>query len=237
MPYLVALLIVEAALLWLYLFSPLCRTPKRSLAAKCLCSAGFLSIAVCAAVLNEGANHPFALLMIAGLFFSFFGDLFLGIGTKGWYFALGLMSFLVTHMFYITAVTDASQRVFEANRFWNPWEFLPVAAAMLILAGVMKWKLTFDNKTDAALVVVYSLVIFTMFSKTLFFSARLLIEGVGNAIPVAALLGGGAFLFVVSDLILMLMLFGGKDTKVMKNLNLLTYFTAQVILACSILAV
>jgi len=237
LPYLITLLVAEAALLWIYLFSPLCTTPKRSLAAKCLCSAGFISIAVCAAVLGAGDHRVFAMLMVAGLCFSFFGDLFLGIGTKGIYFALGLLSFLVTHVFYIAAVTGAQQRLFTSLRFWNLWEFIPVAAAMLILAAVMKWKLTFESKIDAALVVLYSLVIFTMLSKTLFFSARLLMKETGNSIPVTALLGGGAVLFVVSDLILMLMLFGGKDTKTMKNLNLLTYFTAQVMLACSILAV
>jgi len=235
LPYLVALLVAEALLLWVYLFSPLCTTAKRSLAAKCMCSAGFILIAVCAAVLNKGGNRPFALLMIIGLCFSFFGDLFLGIGTKGFYFVLGLLSFSVTHLFYIAAVTVAGRRFFERQRFWSPLEFLPVAAAMLILAAAIKWKLSFENKTVMVLVAAYSFILFTMLSKTLFFSARLLMKDTVNSIPAAALLGGGTALFVLSDFILLLSLFGGKDTRLMKNFNLITYFAAQVMLACSII--
>jgi len=237
LPYFIALLIIEAILLWAYLFSPLFAAKKRSLAAKCFCSAGFVAIAGCAAFLDGAAGRPFSVLMVTGLCFSFFGDLFLGIATKGLYFALGLLSFLVTHLFYIAAVAGASSRLIGNIRFWNLWEFLPVAAAMLILAAVMKWKLTFESNTDAALVAAYSLVIFTMLSKVLFFCGRLFAASAVNRVTVAALLGGGALLFVFSDLILMLMLFGGKDTKRMSKLNLLAYFTAQVMLACSILTV
>ena len=96
---------------------------------------------------NGDAVSTYKTLIIVGLMFSLVGDVFLMLPRER--FIAGLVSFLVAHLFFITAFT------LHSGPFWNWFYLAPVVVYFGLLSNILlkhTGKMTFP-------VVVYSLVI------------------------------------------------------------------------------
>lgn len=225
-------LAAEIVFLPCYLFAPFCRGGKRPIISKCICAALFILIGVFAMLASEN-YRPYAPLMLPGLFFSFWGDYFLGVAMKGKIFVAGILSFTSAHIFYIIAYLKVLAEKVPDRPFVNIGEIIFFIALLAVL-GVSSILFKLEMGKLKVLIFIYSAVIMAMLVKAISLSRVLFASGEQNQTAAALLIGGGAVLFVVSDAILSLILFGGKDTKKMTTLNLSTYFSAQILLAASI---
>jgi len=145
--------------------------------AKLLASLGFLATAVSAGALR----HRFGQIVFAGLVLSMCGDLML-IGRSQQNFLLGLGSFLLAHVAYITAFVTRGQ-----NRRWALTAAAPVVAmAVLVLYWLAPHMASGLAITVRMYIAAISLMLITAFGA----------RGAGAS----TLIVSGALLFFVSDL-------------------------------------
>ena len=153
----------------------------------------------------------YGILVLAALMLGCIGDIFLQIpkGGDGCFIA-GLIAFLLGHLVYIAAFAV------KTGLLW----IQPVAAVVLFAAVMVLLRLLrADFGAQKALVYAYAAVIAVM---------------MGCALTVGPMASIAAALFVVSDLVLALIRFAGKTRKGMTLINLVTYYTAQIMLALSV---
>lgn len=150
--------------------------------------------------------------ILGGLMFSLAGDVFL-INPQN--FVFGLVSFLVAHLFYVTAFAKAG-----AGRFnpLAPGAYLIGGALFLLIAGGVPAGLKIP-------VIIYALAISTMLAAAVNFYLT-------KKTPESDFALSGAALFVLSDALLAFNKFGGEFA-LAKLLILATYFTAQWLIARS----
>ena len=178
--------------------------------AKLAASSAFVLIAVFAGALAS----RYGVLVLGGLVLSWLGDAFL-IGTSRHWFLLGLASFLLAHIAYVTAFITVG-----VDRRWTLGAALPV---VVIAAGVMLWlqpylppELVWPVRFYTA---VISLMVITAFGTL----------GAG-ATP---LIVAGACLFYLSDLSVAALRFTEPPFPTYV-LGLPLYYAAQICLAFSI---
>ena len=181
-------------------------------AAKLAASSAFVLMAVSAGALAS----RYGTLILAGLVLSWFGDVFL-IGTSRHWFLLGLSSFLLAHIAYITAFITAG-----VERRWTLGAAAPV---VVIAAAVMLWlqpyvppELLWPVRFYTA---VISLMVITAFGTL----------GAGAT----ALIVSGACLFYLSDLSVAALRFTEPPFPTYV-FGLPLYYAAQICLAFSITA-
>lgn len=181
-------------------------------AAKLAASSAFVLTAISAGALASGYGS----VVLAGLVLSWFGDAFL-IGTSQRWFLLGLASFLLAHIAYVTAFVNLG-----VARRWILTAFLPVLA---IATGVLLWlqphvppELIWPVRFYTA---VISLMVVTAFSTL----------GAG-ATP---LIVAGACMFYLSDLSVAALRFTEPSFPTYV-LGLPLYYGAQICLALSVAA-
>ena len=162
--------------------------------------------------LTKSDASVYGVLVVIALAFGCIGDIFLQIPKGGdKCFIAGLIAFLLGHLLYIAAFFA------ETGLVWVQ----PVVTILLLSAVYALLKLLkADFGSKKRLVCAYAVVIAVM---------------MGCAFSVSALACVAAALFVVSDLVLALILFAGKTRKGMALLNLVTYYSAQIMLALSVL--
>lgn len=224
-------LVTEIIFLPCYLFLPFCKGGKRPLISKCICAALFIFIGIFAMLASDNYK-PYALLMIAGLFLSSWGDYFLGVTMKGKLFIAGIFSFTAAHLFYISAFVNFLAFK-EPGRSLIKISEIVFFIALLVVLAISSFVFKLDMGKLKALIFVYSAVIMAMLVKATSLAQALYLARSENLVP-ALIIFIGAVLFVVSDAVLSLILFGGKDSRKMTVLNLSTYFSAQILLATSI---
>ena len=100
--------------------------PAIAAAAKLIASTAFVLTAISSGALASGYGS----VILAGLVLSWFGDAFL-IGTSQRWFLLGLVSFLLAHVAYVTAFVNLG----VARR----WVLSALAPVLAIAAGVLLW--------------------------------------------------------------------------------------------------
>lgn len=165
------------------------------------------------AIQSSGISPFYKDLVIAGLIFSLFGDIFLMLPTDR--FIAGLSSFLIAHLFYSAAFASKLEGI-----SW--WPLLPFLACGILLfstlasfLGTMKWP-----------VLIYSIVISVM----AWLACEWMLQTGSNA---ALLAFSGAILFVISDAILALNRFRWPF-RTAQIFIMSTYFAAQWFIASSI---
>ncbi len=216
-PFIIAMLLV-VSLIFLILFEYR-KNAKLGLVFKSLCSLCFVAAAIHAYIIKglEGIYTP---MIISGLVFSFFGDILLVYGYKNIFFIAGLACFLVTQIIYGIAFTLTA-----GIYLWDVILFTALIAILLFAYKALKM----DVGSLKLPVLLYMLAIVYMLSK----AVSLLYN---DAIPLtqAGMVASGALLFVISDAILALAKFNGKVPKSFPALNLLTYYTGQILIASSL---
>ena len=157
-------------------------------------------------------NRLFIHYIILGLFFSIIGDCFLMLKQR--YFIIGLISFLITHIFYLAAINSI-----------NPFSF-----SWIVILFVFLWflfnRLTLSSVSPSIkpAVLIYSLVIGILFWQA---GELLLIEFTNQTIFFFI----GVTLFLISDWMLAENLF--KSANKFSFVMLPIYFTGQWFIAIS----
>ncbi len=167
------------------------------------------------AVLGQlGAPSLYQYMIIAGLVFSLAGDVFLMMPQDR--FIPGLFSFLVAHLFYITAFTsfDGIQGQLQVIA---PFLLVGIVVLALLWSGLGKMKLY---------VVAYMLVLLVMGWQA---TERWLTMGTTSALLAAI----GAVLFIISDSVLAFNRFR-KPFAAANAVILSTYYVAQLLIAWSV---
>lgn len=107
-------------------------------------------------ILNIPGNSRPRLYVMAALFFSWLGDVFLLVDEPKFFMA-GLASFLIAHLFYIFFFANAISAQTEKPK-WNPW----VSGAVYLYAVLLFFFLRSHLGTLQMPVFVYAVVIATM---------------------------------------------------------------------------
>jgi len=145
-----------------------------SLYAKMLASTAFV-----AAGFAAGGHHTnYGRAVLVALFFSWWGDLFLGLSG---YFLYGLIAFFLGHVFFAIAFLIHGVR-------WS-WVGGPVPTLFIVMAAVVEW---LDDKPGDLLIPVYAYMAVISLMVALSFGAR----GAGASWWLVV----GALLFYCSDL-------------------------------------
>ncbi|MEI6577993.1 MAG: lysoplasmalogenase [Eubacteriales bacterium] len=208
---------------------------KKSLALKMVCATLYIFAGFCAVKIS-GNTTIFARLVVYGLVMGWVGDFFLHVSNKPVYFLIGLISFLGGHICYISAYCWAIGNYFPEADFFDPFE---VSAFIFLFGIVIAYMVIQKMKLRAALVpiLIYTLILIFMVVKASSLGLRLVFESSANAL-ICSMLMSGALLFAASDSILGIMKFNGQsNNRKMKVFNIVTYFSAQILLACTILFV
>lgn len=198
----------------------------------CFMLAGILSVFI-------ADNHSeFAKYILIALAFSWIGDFLLHVIKPKILNAVGFVSFMVSHVFYIIAYNTAAQSVQPDRAFLQPWGYaIPIVC--LVVYGIFIIKKMNFVKLGIFASIAYGVVILIMFAKAADLAVLGLQTGVENAVAAAVLLFGGAALFVASDFTISFLIFDEKFKKnyPLKIFNIATYFAGQLLLASLILAI
>lgn len=174
-------------------------------------------------------NNPTqgGLLIVIGLGLGMIGDIFLNMrnlfegGKSNKVFAVGILAFLSGHFLYIGYL--ASQ---TGMKFWIAL-ILTVVIGVAAIPQLMK-RIEAPSKGLKIFGYVYLTVVIAMFS----FAATMLIVNKVSLLTVIFLVG--AFLFLISDFIMIYYSFG-KKIKPLRAINLLSYFVGQLLIAYCII--
>lgn len=179
--------------------------------AKMLASCGFLAMAIAGGALQ----YPYGWAVLAGLFFSWWGDLFL-LSYQDKIFLAGLVVFFLAHVAYVGAFA-----VHGVN-----WPTVAAAAmAMVVPFALVAWWLRGHLGEMRVPVYAYMLVISLMVA----FSAGAWAAGGTRWIPVAAVLFYVSDIFVARDKFV-------RPGIVNRYLGLPLYYGGQVVFAYTVAA-
>jgi uncharacterized membrane protein YhhN len=177
-----------------------------------------ISLIIALAFSLGNLNNQYQLLIITGLIFSLFGDIFLISENR---FIAGLISFLIAHLFYISA--------FVLNTGVDASLYLPSIIPFLIFAVIILKLINGRLGQLKIPVIFYLLVIVSMGWQSL----NQLIA-IPNIYSVCALIG--AIFFTASDSMIAIDKFKGK-LKHARLLIMSTYYVGQWLIALSILGI
>lgn len=209
---------------------------KKSLALKMVCTALFLSVGFLA-VQIAGNTSGFAFLMIVGLVLGATGDFFLHVSDKSVSLLVGAMSFLAGHVTYICAFQWVMTEYMPEVNFFSPVEITIIALIYTMFFGYSFYKRSGFGVMFVP-IMLYGVVLITTFVKASSLGIRLLATSIPNAPLMSVLIIGGGLLFFISDALWAATKFSRyKKNRPMKYVNIITYYAAQVMLACTILVI
>lgn len=193
---------------------------------KTITSILFISAGLISYIKSPGDYYYFALLII-GLFFSLFGDMFLALkvnhddGSLNKYFLYGLVSFSLTHVLYVLAFSHLGS--------FNILDLIVALILAFIAISILKSNKNIDFKDMFLPASMYAFIICLM----TFESIKLLL--LFNLNMATCLLLIGALLFILSDIVLSFILFNSNPKKFLSAINLITYYIGQVLIASTLL--
>ena len=149
----------------------------------------------------------------------------------------GGLAFLAGHVFYIYAYCLAMKRYFPDAPFWDKREL--IACAIIIVIGVAAIRLLGVKFSPLYIIgVPYVAMLAFMLVKAGSLGIKAVNVGLDNAVIMCILLVGGAFLFALSDMMLAVnSLRKPRPSYGYKITCIVTYFTAQFLLASTIFVI
>ena len=189
---------------------------------KCLASLCFVIIGI----INSNGTS-FVKLIITGLVFGFIADILLNLRhlfeTQGrTIFLIGILIFLIGHILYLVAIIPLNNNI-----------LLCVAISVLITAILMKW--IFTKITAEKAFKIFGIV---------YIGAIVLLNvvAISNMLAVpphnsgfTKFFAAGAFLFLISDIVLILNTFGPESKFSLRATNIGMYYVGQILIAISLL--
>ena len=195
---------------------------KKSLLLKMICASLFVAVGVISMYISDNRTE-FAYTMLLGLVFGWLGDFFLHVNSTQTCFGIGFTSFLIGHIVYIISYVRALSNIFPDY---------PVIS----LICYNKLKLDMPGIFVKVSMGTYFLILVTMFIKATALGVNYMLSGGAYGIVALLVLVLGSLCFVMSDVVLGVIMFGGlKKNYPIKIFNIVTYFAGQVLLASSIL--
>ncbi len=191
---------------------------------KFMASFGFISIAVVGFLFNPADTYYFCVVCFA-LLFGFCGDIMLGIKEiaptfRGKLVPLGLLYFLVGHVFYLCAFISRTG-----------FKLIPLIVGVVFgiggLVAVKGFKMETGKKLGILMAVYYAVLAYKASS------AFVLAFESGQAAFWVAFVG--AVMFIISDTCIAFLYFTPvKRKNLYVTVELSTYYTAQILLAMSV---
>lgn len=171
------------------------------------------------------------LLIVVGLVMGLIGDIILDLKImypeqSQAYFNLGTTSFAIGHIFYFLACLLMNKDLLPTHLLWNLLASVGFAVVMTLGILLVSKKMNMNFGKSLVMVIIYSIILNFMAA----FSISIAIF-----VPVFWVFAAGMILFLLSDLVLSMQYFGGRDEKVWIYVNHILYYAAQVCLALSIL--
>ncbi len=207
---------------------------NKSLLLKMVAASLFVATGILSMYISNNFSQ-FAFTMLLGLVFGWIGDFFLHSNSQK-FFAVGFVSFLIGHIFYILGYINAL-KTFESYSNFNAFEI--ISGIVLVVVAIVcfkKFNLQFSMKLLKYAIIVYTLILISMFIKATALGLNYMLSGGENGLFALIVLSLGALLFVASDFTIGILLFGGqKGNRPLKIFNIVTYFAGQMLLASSIL--
>ena len=196
----------------------------------------FVSICVLSMFIADNFSR-YAITMLVGFVFGWIGDYFLHAKPSNAYFVTGFISFLIGHIIYIVAFVKATPVIAPDYKLFNGIEIaviIGIVTLLMVAAEVVKVK--FSPSVVKVGVIIYLLAINSMVVRAAVLGYSYYKTGAEFGIVALLLLGIGATAFLLSDITLGIIIFGGrKKNYPIKIFNIITYFWGQVMLASSIL--
>ncbi len=201
---------------------------------KMVCAALFVAVGFLSIKISANTSD-FAITMLVGLILGFVGDFFLHF-DKQIYFAIGFISFMAGHIAYIKAYVCALN-LYDGYSQFNIYEIIAVIVLCASALWVAKrFKVSFSMKILKYGIMLYTVILITMFLKATALGLNFLVSGGENGVFALLVLSIGSLFFVMSDATLGILLFGGqKKNRPLKIFNIATYFAGQMLLASSVL--
>ena len=215
---------------------------KKSLACKMVAATAFVLIGVLGMFITDNKSD-YITTMIIGLIFGWVGDLFMHIphppgNPRMSVVYIGAASFLIGHIFYVTAFVKSTMALTVNYNFFTIPEIIAFLVIFITFALMLKpvFKFEYKNLFMQIALYFYSMFLIVMLIKSCKFGITYFLSGAENGLPAMLILLIGGVLFFISDLTLGLRLLGSaKGNKKVKTLSLYAYFFAQLLLATSIL--
>ena len=176
--------------------------------------------------LHTKGDFSYFILILIGIIFAVFGDIFLSIKSKSHkkssiIFLLGLISFSITHIFYTSAFS-----------YLNPIQLKELVLALLFSLIIMLYIKAYKRLEFNKLFIpsfIYCTLISIMYCKSL----ALLIDYKNNKGIVFLVIG--TTLFIFSDFVLSFIIFDNNHNKVLPAINLITYYIGQFLIASTVM--
>lgn len=201
-----------------------------------VCATVFVSIGILSMFIAQNFSR-YAVTMLVGLCFGWVGDYFLHAKPSNAYFVTGFLSFLIGHICYIVAFVKATPVLAPGYKLFNATELLIIAGVvtvLMIIGEIIKVK--YSPSFIKVGVVIYLLAINSMLVRAAVLGYFYFKTGGEYGVAALLLLGLGAAAFLLSDISLGIIIFGGqKKNYPLKIFNIFTYFWGQIMLASSIL--
>lgn len=187
-----------------------------------------------------GNNTSYASLMVLGLVFGWLGDYFLhSLKDRMVEFIIGVVAFLIGHIFYISAFYHALKTLKPDAQLLNWYDFVAVGIVLVLVVLYVIFMKIYQKKGPMVIgLILYGIFLTTMVVKAALYMYAEWDYGINdNMIPALITVGVGSVFFFLSDLSLFFILTGDEVKRSMRNFNIITYFIAQILLALSILFV
>lgn len=189
----------------------------KSASSFCFLLVGFCTFAAC-------EDRWYGGWMLAGLVLGAIGDVLLALPfcypkRKDFFFLTGLLFFLFGHLAYVAAlyVMPMNAGVLTA--------ICSVLLALLVIAGLTRSKVDFEAMRLPS----------TVYAAVILFMEACALWHLQDGMAYGGILNIATLCFVMSDLILAFILFGNRSTARMTRWNLSLYYTAQLLLALTML--
>lgn len=176
----------------------------------------------------QTSNIIFGIMILIGLVFGALGDVCLNLRNvlekqKDRIFIMGIAAFLLGHLFYIATLI-----ICDAKALYIA---IPMAAVLSAIILYFTLKNIDVPKKLKIFGPIYIAIVIIMFSCA---TSLLILYPTNKAYLIFT---AGAFLFMLSDIVLVFNLFGNKKVKALRAINLSTYYIGQLLIAISIILV
>lgn len=215
---------ISIVIISIFIYINLKITPKQRTITKAIASLSFLAVGITSFIYGTG-DKTYGYILLLGLTLGVVGDIGLGLKrvfkkTAHICFILGTIAFLLGHVAYISLFVMMAPVTLGD---------VLMAAALALGFIVVGNKAHINYRYMRPIAYMYMATIAFMVIKAI---SLLPLCGMTTSNIMVAL---GAVLFVISDMILAFLYFGDKKQTYLKTINLITYYSGQLLIALSIL--
>jgi len=227
---LVLAVVLEAALVPVFLKEQKIKKTNRSLAVKMVCATLFLVVGA-VAIQISGNRSEFVKLLMLALTLGWIGDLFLHLRGGAKTYGVGAVAFFAGHLVYAYTYIKLCFRMEPNWNFFVMWRI--VSVAVLVAGTIVVIAMNYKKLKKWLVVpcVLYATMLSTMAICSV--SVAILFSNAGN-LPFAVLLSTGSILFAISDATIGILDFGKVKSFPLKCVNIATYFAGQTAIAASL---